>query len=144
MTIDISVSHLPPLEASNDRVWFEVGDGESVSRIYEFGTNRLRAAMYLLETPAGVTEFDINDAIKVMSGRNYPSELMRRFGITITRTKLKGTRRGSYTRYGIAGVPSARRLALLIMVMCRREGLVAPSKGYLYRLASAFAIHEAA
>lgn len=103
-------------------------------------TKKLRAMVYILETPQGVTEKSINRAANVMSGRNYPTNLQRKYGIMLAQPKeRRKSEDGSlYTVYQLKGPKEARKLAALILHHCRKYGLTPPDKERLAKLAEYF------
>ena len=103
-------------------------------------TKKLRAMLFILETPQGVTEKSINRAANVMSGRNYPTNLQRKHGIMLAlpKDRRRGEDGSLYTVYKLESPKEARKLAALILHHCRKYSLSPPDKECLASLDDCF------
>ncbi|OOE45311.1 hypothetical protein [Salinivibrio kushneri] len=104
-------------------------------------SKKLRAMLFMLENPNGVTEKSINRAASVMSGRNYPTNLQRMHDIKLVEPKER--RRGRdgslYTIYQLASATEAKKLMTLVLFHCQQHGLTPPDEEYLSQLVQQFA-----
>ncbi len=74
-----------------------------------------RAYHYILSTPKGVTENDILSNVHLSSGRNYPSELERKYSLKFKRIRVPNPDGiGCHTRYIISNRDDAIKVLTAI------------------------------
>lgn len=113
---------------------------ESASTKNIKAVKRLGVMLHILKNPQGVTEKSINESAHVMSGRNYPTKLQSNHGILlITPTKkLKDQFGCCYSLYQLKNAEQAHKLVDLIILHCKRFGLLCPFDSVMRSLADKF------
>lgn len=101
---------------------------------------KLRVLLHILYNPQGVSEKSINEAAHVMSGRNYPTNLRKQFGIKLVNpvVRIKDTEGCPYSLYQLLDAEQARKLVALIINHCKHYKLTCPDELGLMVLADRF------
>jgi hypothetical protein len=88
-------------------------------------SKKLNVWLYILRHPEGVSEKPLNRAVKVMSGRNYLTELEREHGVLLTSKRLRQTASdGSrYTVYQLRNKTEAHKLLNLALALGKQHGV---------------------
>ena len=101
---------------------------------------KLKVLIHFLYNPQGVTEKSINSAAHVMSGRNYPTHLQRKYNIILAKpiVRKKDIDGCYYSVYQLKNTEQAHKLVDLVIHHCKRFKLTCPDELGMRLLADNF------
>ena len=101
---------------------------------------KLRVLIHFLYSPKGVTEKSINEAARVMSGRNYPTYIQREHDILLAYPVLRKQDKENsyYSIYQLKNAEQAHKLVDLIIHHCKRFELTCIDEVAMRLLADKF------